>query len=367
MPQKPRESTWCGISWMDQHHEQSSNQRLQHTNDSRPNLLFHRRTRKNYATMYLRLIKIMSDPKSNYRELEEGINWPEKPKGMGKGNQFYQLVMDLKVKVRERSLGEKLDPSIYENRLYKLLDFVSDLRSALNYDSVHITNEKNNQQHVWCHWADYQIIGNRDNDPKIYRELLLEAAATYLVNSWLQHDQLDWILIDSLIFAELTAYKESIFTGQALGKTNWAYIYSGGNIEKTYWFQMKKALSFLALRYIAPPAIIFVLYYLQYEIASLSIGATYAVYLLLHVILWPVHYRKRKLIEKTLQEHMDRLQKIVIAYYYCKPPIISLATLRMYLNTAIEAGVIFDGALFSILKRTEEIRGEAFMPFTEPT
>lgn len=56
---------------------------------------------------------------------------------------------------------------------------------------------------------------------------------------------------------------------------------------------------------------------------------------------------------------------MINAYYYCKPPIVSLAMLRMYLNKAVETDAIFDGALFSILKRVEEIRGEAFMPFAE--
>ena len=149
-----------------------------------------------------------------------------------------------------------------------------------------------------------------------------------MTNPWLQHDKIDWIFIDSLIFAELSAYKESILTGEALGKTNWAYIFSGGNIENTYWFQLMKALGFLSLRYIATPTIIFVLYYLQYEMTSIIVVSAYAIYLLLHVVLWPMRHRKRKPEQKTLQEHTERLKKIINTYYYCKPPIISLATLR---------------------------------------
>lgn len=276
----------------------------------------------------------MSDLQSEYREIEEGLNWPEKPSSIGRGDQFYRLVKDLRVKVRERSLSKSLDPSLYEDRLYKLLDFASDLRSALNHYSAQAPDEKKNEQRVWYHRGDHQVsgFGKKDDEPEIYRERLLEAAAKYLANPWLQHDQIDWILIDSLIFAEISAYRESVLTGQALGKTNWAYIFTGGDIEKTCWFHLKKALGLFALRYVAPPAIIFVLYYLQYETASLIAGAGYAIYLLLHAIFWPLRYRKRKLEQKTLQEHMERLQKMVNAYYYCKPPVVSLATLRTYLN-----------------------------------
>ncbi|MGH9956801.1 MAG: hypothetical protein ACREBC_06680 [Pyrinomonadaceae bacterium] len=309
----------------------------------------------------------MSDLKSDYREIEEGLKWPEKPNGIGKGDQFYRLIADLKVKVRERSLSEQLDPSVYDDRLYKLLDFLSELRSALNHYSVHAPDEKQNEQRVWYHRADHQITGLRkkDDEPEIYRESLLEAAVTYLANPWLQQDRIDWIFVDALVFAEISAYRESILTGQALGKTNWAYIVTGGDVEKIYWFQVKKALGFCALRYIAPPPIVFALYYFQYETASLIAGAVYAVYLFLHAVLWPLRYRKRKLERKALQEHTDRLQKMINAYYYCKPPIVSLATFRTYLSKAVEAGAIFDGALFSVLKRIEAARGEAFMPFTE--
>jgi hypothetical protein len=316
------------------------------------------------------MTKNVSDLNSSYREIEERLDWPTKPTGIGKGDQFYRLVTDLKSKVRDRSLTEKLEPSTYEDRLYKLPEFVSDLRDALNHYSFNTADEKKNEQLVWYHRSDNQITGlgtKKDDEPEIYRESLLEAAASYLANPSLQHDQIDWIFIDSLIFAEISAYRESILSGQALGKTNWGYVFSGGDVEKIYWFQLKKAFGFFALRYIVPPAVIFALYYFQYEAASAITGVVYAAYLLLHVALWPLRHRKRKVEQKTLQEHTDRLQKMINTYYYCKPPIVSLGTLRSYLNKAVEAGAIFDGALFSLLKRVEETRGEAFMPFAKST
>jgi hypothetical protein len=311
----------------------------------------------------------MSDLKSDYRNIEKEVeNWPQKPEKMGmSGNQFYRLVMDLREAVRDRSLAESLEPTLYEVRLNKLLYFVFDLQSALNYYPMHIPEEKKDSQRVWYHRADYQITGSgkKDDEPMIWREMLLSAAVTYLATPWLQHDQVDWIFIDSLIFAEISAYGESILSGQALGNPNWAYVFTGGDTDKALWCHVKKALGLFALRYVFPPAIILLLYYIRYESASFIIGAAYAVYLLVHVALWPFRYRKRRKEQKTVQEHTDRLQKMVSAYYYCKSPIVSLSTLRAYLNKAAEGGAIFDGALFSILKRVEGNRGEAFMPFAE--
>lgn len=183
----------------------------------------------------------MSDLPTDYLEIEKGLNWPEEPKGLGAG-QLYKLITGLRAKVRERSLTERLDPAVYEDRLRKLRDLVADLRHALNGRSVDAPDEKKNEQLVWYHRADSQItdVGSKGDQPQIDREWLLQGAATYLVNPWLQSDQIDWILIDFLIFAELSAYRESILTGQALGKINWAYLFSGGDVEKSYWFQTEE-------------------------------------------------------------------------------------------------------------------------------
>ena len=322
-----------------------------------------RRKSRLRVTLALDAKETMNDLKAEYSHIEEDITWPEKPKGIG-GKQFYLLITDLSEKVRERSLAENLDPLLYGDRLYKLLDFASNLRGSLtDHWTFFEPEEKKYEQLIWYHRDNHQL--KKDDEPKISRESLLETIVTYLTNPWLQHDRVDWIFIDSLIFAEISAYKESIFTGQALGKVNWSYAFTGGDTNKILLFQVTKALALFTLRYLLPPAILFLLYYFHRESAFLIVGAVYAVYLLVHAALWPLRYRKRKTEQKILQEHLDRLQKMIDAYYYCKPPILSLSTLRTYLNKAAEGRAIFDGALFSILKRVEENRGDTFMPFVK--
>lgn len=311
----------------------------------------------------------MEDLKSDYQEIEETFEWPEPPKGFLETDQYYRLGKELRAKIRERSLREKLDPYLYEERINVLLELVENLRYSLNQSLINTPDEKKNEQRVWFHQDNFLSSGfvNMNDLPKINRNDLISVAATYLANPWMKNDKIDWIFIDSLIFAEISAYSEFILSGQAVGKLNWSYALSEGNLVKAYWFHVTKYLVAAVARYIIPPIIIYALYKLHSEDAAMVAGALYLAYLLLHFTLWPKRYRDRKSKEKLLKEHTDRLQTMLSAYCYCNPPVISLATLRQYLNKAVEAGAIFEGSLFAIIDRVEETRGEAFLPFAKPT
>jgi hypothetical protein len=301
---------------------------------------------------------------SYYGKAEQEITWPEEP-ALWAPKQFYWLVKDLRAQIRERSLAEKLPDVIYEQHLYDMLGFVSELRSALN-DHPFTTDDKR-RGIVWKHRSSDDLLGlNKNAGPsEIDRTSLLGAAAKYLSNPWLQNDQIDWTFIDALMYAEISAYRESIVSGRALGKINWAYTFSGGNIKKVLLLQWAKLAASVVLRYVLPVSLIAVLYFRQHENEAFIVGAVYAAYLLLRLVLWPLRYRKRKAQERTMKEHTDRLQKMIDAYYYCNPPVVSLGTLQTYIGKAVDAGAIFEGALFSILAKVMAAKGDVLMPFKE--
>ncbi len=302
--------------------------------------------------------------RAEYLEIENGFRWPEEREDMPAHDQLHQLFTDIVTKLRERSIAENLESSLYAGRLDTLLDFLNNLFYCLNGVFPSEKSERKYHRTIWFHKPnDFIRFIKKNGDPEIDKASLLEIAATYLANPWLQHDQIDWVFIDVLIFCEASAYSQSIMSGSALGKVNWIWAWSDGDIEKYGLFHLGKGLGMFALRYIIPPVIVFILFYLNRESTALKTGIAYAIYLVLHASLWVFRYPARKLQRQTLEEHSSRLEKMLNAYYYCKPPIINLGTLRTYLNKAVEAGAIFDGALFSILKRVEESRGEAFMPF----
>ena len=43
---------------------------------------------------------------------------------------------------------------------------------------------------------------------KIDKDWLEQEAARYLARPYLQHDEIDWVIMDSLIYAETSAFRE---------------------------------------------------------------------------------------------------------------------------------------------------------------
>jgi len=85
---------------------------------------------------------------ADYAKIEKNFSWPEKPGQYvldGCIADARILIAELRDKVRERSLNENLAPILYEKRLYRLRDFISDLRSALNYYSPHTPDTEKNE------------------------------------------------------------------------------------------------------------------------------------------------------------------------------------------------------------------------------
>jgi hypothetical protein len=288
----------------------------------------------------------MGNLESSYAVIEEALTWPEGSKGL------------FQTEVRTRSLREKLDPNSYEKRLYILLGFVDNLRDALN--PLPLKHREEFPRIIWRHQNIDLTVGyiNEKDKPNIDRQNLLDQVATYLSYPWLQSNIVDWIFIDSLIFAELLAYSEAIYSGQAFGKVNWFYIMAGGNRLKTTWYRMAMTLAVSILRYVLPLGMLYWIY-TRYSVDITIIAAgIYLAYLIIH---FPLRYFKRKSNNSAVEENLGRLKKMLDAYYYCKPPVISISSLKKYLEIAVESGAIFEGALFSIINRFEKEKGETLI------
>ena len=121
---------------------------------------------------------------------------------------------------------QDVDAATYENRLATAIDILSRLESSLN---DYTARDADPSIKVWVHRDAAQAAGiAKVANEEIQRDLLLETAATYLAHPWAQHPEINWILVDSLIFAEVTAYRQAVMDGTVVGKMNWAYLLSGG-------------------------------------------------------------------------------------------------------------------------------------------
>lgn len=171
----------------------------------------------------------MENLKEQYEAIENGFNWSKKASPIVKSNQFYRIAKSLRLKVRERSLNKNLIPNEYKERLYILSEFLDNFCISfipIDYDSE--LNDKNeNKKLLWYHRSSRQIQGLDGQKTEVTdKDLLLTTAATYLAHPWLQLNVIDWIFLDSLIFSELSGYREAIFSGEVLGKINWNHVFA---------------------------------------------------------------------------------------------------------------------------------------------
>jgi len=266
--------------------------------------------------------------------------------------QRHQIWKTLTKLIRERSLTEKLDPEDYRMRLSHFEEFLTNLKYALS------PAESEDYQTIWSHKSDFIY----DYKKLIHRSELLSAAADYLARPWMQHNEIDWILLDALIYSEITTSHESMIR-YPLGRINWAYAFAGGDIKKMIWTRLKMSWLVWIIRYLLPPAIIAALFFLGYQTATLVTAALYLGYLTVHLFLWPSRHRERKKEESGLHQASERIYNMITVYHFCSPPVISPITLQKQLAKATDAGAFFDGSVFAILNRVIARDREVFLPF----
>lgn len=72
-------------------------------------------------------------------------------------------------------------------------------------------------------------LGDATRGIDIDKGLLVTAAASYLSKPEIRSNRLDWIFLDAIIFAELEAFANHVFTTRAGTGTNWPAIVENRN------------------------------------------------------------------------------------------------------------------------------------------
>ena len=272
------------------------------------------------------------------------------------GPQAIRIWRSLVPLIYERTGTEAKALNILSDRLDKARDLLWDLAGALNEaDTYTDTN-----LFFWSHRRPEHIDGiSKVERERIDRRWLLETVANYLSRPWMQHPEIDWIALDSLIYAEVTAFRETIVSGSLVGKMNWPYILAAGNPLKLTLFRSVGSVVGWLARYVVPAVTFWMLLTRGYTQTAVFVGAVWGLYVLGRLAMWPQRRRTRK----QLTEAVALLQKMVAAYAYCDPPVINPSVLLSSLNDAAKAGARFDGAVFTILEGVVRRDSSTFLPF----
>jgi len=161
-----------------------------------------------------------------YNAVDAELSYLKKKPTSYRSQQLFRIQTELWNLIRQRSLRERLTPDKYNKRIRKALELVDNIKSSLNDTKLGFDDE----QVIWFHQPKDILAGmQREAEPCIYGDDLERAVATYLANPWMQHNPIDWILLDSMIYRGLVDFREGVLSGTLLGEFNWKYILSGRN------------------------------------------------------------------------------------------------------------------------------------------
>lgn len=272
--------------------------------------------------------------------------------------QASRLFARLQAAVRESSLRERASEWKYDERLDDAKTLLHQLAGA--FGEAELTSEKSSYvKRIWVHRPDHQVSAFGKNDPTaVNKDELLDAAAQYISKPWLHCAYMDWLFLDSLIYREFAAFKESIANGSIFGTLNLQYFLNGRDQEKPFWSEWRMQVGFLAVRYLALPLTIGFLWYDGIEsnsdsevITAFIVSTVYALYVLWRIIRWLLLRPKRRHDAQKLADAQEILQAMHRAYAQCSLPVVSTTELRRTVHLARDRGAVFDGAFYAILDR----------------
>ncbi len=265
----------------------------------------------------------------------------------------YRIVFDhLIPKIRRSAEKDCLSADGYDLRLQEAEQIVDDIAFAL---SVRWREQK--QGWIWFN----PTVNNLNLRPDTWDDVspvdtsrLDNVTARYLQRPWMQLNLLDWYILNGYVFDEAARLADAIKSGQAIGITNWAHIFSDGDIVKTiYWRAAFQIAKFLA-RWILVPAIIIAINYVGFHETAKWIAIPYGIYLIIHVTLFPRRYFRRKALTKELKEWQDSLECLVRIYQSSSSEVFSPSRLRDLTANSESGHLVLRPAVYSILDRAIE-------------
>lgn len=252
-------------------------------------------------------------------------------------------------KTREIANKEGLYTEQYEEKLCEASSIIEDIVTALNYwnnsedkDMTLLKISEHDLIEKPQHWSDVSPIDSASLDA---------ATAKYLKESWMQLDILDWYILNGFIIDSLIRSAEEVKSGSAYGKTNWAYSLAGGNMFKTLLYRAGFEITRGLLRWILFPVIIALLYFSHHEEYALWTAIPYLIYLLMHIVMWPRRFARKRELKKQISKSQERLAKIETIYNNVFVNTINPTHLKELIQEAEASGINLKPAVHTILDR----------------
>jgi hypothetical protein len=269
-------------------------------------------------------------------------------------SQYRTVFQRLIPKIRRFAEDERLSAENYDVRLLKAEGIVDEIAYALNTGFI---EEKEGS--IWCEPRPEDVVGwpdtlYSDRASPVDISSLDAATARYLQRPWMQLNRLDWYILNGYIFDEAAKIVDHIRSGRAIGVVNLAYIFGGGDLDKTVYWRAALDIAKFVMRWIMLPVAIALVYYFGYQQAAMWIAVPYGVYLAIHIALFPRRYLRRRAQKKELKEWESAVNALVRVYQTSSCVVFSPTQLRSIIVEAESGRARVKSAVYSLLDRAIE-------------
>jgi hypothetical protein len=224
------------------------------------------------------------------------------------------------------------------------------------HSNWHRDKEEEKPRNFWYHQSfDLFHLDDSTRGFDIDKGGLVDAASWYLGRPDIRSNRLDWVFLDAIIFAELEAYADHVFTSKAGTGINWAATLANRSQGRYYVLLIVFGIVGLALRYAAMPAIAYLLFVNGHDVWAVVVAGLWVLGLAWQFGTYPIRYRARRKARKLLQ-HLVDLHQILGG------STISPRKLKEALDKATTDGVVLDGAVFTIVDRIVARDPTGFIP-----
>jgi predicted negative regulator of RcsB-dependent stress response len=287
-----------------------------------------------------------------------------------KYSQYNALIKEIAPKVAQysKSIGE--DSFQFEHRLHDAFDVLKSIRFATNQD-VRESAEKDELEEnefppehiVWHHGDTVRVFRegyNSEHSRKVEVDSLEEEAFKYLMRPWMESEFLEHLIVDALIFAEVTTFGESVKQSMPSGlgslwdSINYDFYYSvHGDVEKMTWKHLKYGLAKLALKtgFVTGIPIIAGWYFWSrgYHDQVTLVGLVYSAIVIAVLLMKKVMRQLRGQQPSPYEKKYELWQKMFRAYALLQKQVVSPTYLRDQLLAVAKEGAIWPSAIFAVL------------------
>ena len=290
---------------------------------------------------------------------------------------LFSIIMLTAKKVAEYSNSVSESRVNYRKRLADAIDVVQSIQSAINEAPIpEIPAEQNNgkqkeiehshsEETIWKHGnlqAAYQGGWESVHHKNIDKVALEHEAVRYLQRPWMWNDQLEWVMIDALMFCEVIEFGEYIKQNDPgymnSRGTNTAYFSAKGNLKKMAWMKRKNQIMNsareLLLVIVFPLALIFYFWDFQYQDVIFWSAAIYFISLALYSMTKFIGDSRDDNLDTVHEERYSQLLAMRNIYAELYTGVINPSYLRGRLLDSASRGVVWSGAIFSLIDNVVE-------------